>query len=275
MGAERELARAALAYTEMVIRTCKPFISGIMRTYDEPEEYRMDDAGDFITRVRGSRARAAERLSEKTGAMAKLERDVRVSGNMALNHSVADWGDQVKEVLHRDIDAAVYQDEMRMMVEQWIHQNVSQIESIGKEYLDKVEEIIYWGYTTRQPRINVIRRLEKQLDLSRSRARFLALDQMGTLDSKMTRYEHESAGIGKYKWWSRRDRKVRDCHRQYHNQTFSWNDPPPDWYMTKAGVRFTGNFFHPGEAPGCRCKAKPVFDLEESVRLLQRHFRGE
>lgn len=275
MGAERELARAALGYVNMVIRECGPIIRSALNEYEEPEEFRQDDSGDFISHLRGKRLEAAEKLSRKTGAMKKLEKEVVRSGNMALNHSVADWGDMVGEVFHKKIDEESYKEEMRDMVDQWIHQNVSQIETIGAEHLAKVEEIIRWGYDTRQPRINIIKRLEKQLDMSRSRARFLALDQMGTLDSRMTRYEHESAGIGKYRWWTRRDRRVRPCHKEYHNGIFKWTEPPADWYMTKKGIVYTGNNYHPGEAPGCRCKAKPVFDLEESVRLLRRHFRGE
>lgn len=275
MGAERELARTALWFINITIRECTPFIRSALNEYEEPEEFRQDDSGDFVSHLRGKRLEAADRLSRKTGAMKKLEKEVGKSGRMALDHSVSDWGEMVGEVFHKKIDEDSYKDEMRDMVDQWIHQNVSQIQSISTEYLSTVEDIIRWGYETRQPRINIIRRLEKQLGLSRSRARFLALDQMGTLDSKMTRYEHESAGIGKYKWWTRRDKRVRDCHRQYHNQIFKWTEPPADWYLTKRGPVYTGKSYHPGEAPGCRCKAKPVFDLEESVRLLRRHFRGE
>lgn len=275
MGAERELARAAIWFVNMTIRECGPLVRSALKEYEEPAEFRQDDSGDFIAHLRGKRLEAAEKLSRKTGAMKKLEKAVGKSGRMALDHSVNEWGEMVGEVFHKKIDDELYKDEMSDMVNQWIHQNVSQIESISSEYLSNVEEIIRWGYETRQPRINIIRRLEKQLGLSRSKARFIAVDQMGTLDSKMTRYEHESAGIGKYKWWTRRDKRVRDCHRQYQGQVFSWREPPPDWYMTKHGIVYTGKNYHPGEAPACRCKAKPVFDLEESVRLLRAHFKGE
>ena len=276
MGAERELRRAATAWVTTVIRESASFVRETMREYEEVEKYRTDDAGDFITHLRGRKRAAADKLSRKTGAMAKLEREVRVSGILAENHSVQDFNDQVYEVFGKSLNQEFFKEDMKTMVDTWIHENVSKIGGMSDEYLNKVEEIIRWGYETRQPKVNVYRRLEKLVGLTKSKARQIARDQLGTLTSQMTKHEHEAAGISKYKWITRRDDRVRPCHRLLHGRIFSWNDPPEMWYSTKSrGIVFTGKRCHPGEDVCCRCTASPVFDLEGAVRLLRIHFRGE
>ena len=55
----------------------------------------------------------------------------------------------------------------------------------------------------------------------------------------------QAAGIRRYRWITRRDARVRRTHQQNHNRIFTWAEGDPD----------EG---HPGDAPGCRCSARPV-----------------
>lgn len=274
MTAERELSRVTLAYMNMVIKVSQPVINSVMRAYEERESYRTDDAGDYISSVRGMRFRVAEKLSEKTGAMKKIEKGYEFSGSLAKKHSIDDWNEQVKDALGMQVNREYYEDSMKYLVDNWIKTNVSKIQSIPAEYLSQVEEIIRWGYETHQPKVNVYKRLEKLIGLERSKAIAIGRDQMGTLDYELTRYEHESAGVSKYKWITRRDDRVRDCHRMLHGTIQNWNNPPADWYMTKSrGIVYTGKYYHPGQAIGCRCKAQAVFDLAGAKELLRQKFR--
>ena len=274
ISAEREAMRGTMSYAEMVIKTTQPVINQIMRGYEDPETYRSDASGDFITSMRGMRLAAAERLSKKTGAMAALEKQYTKSGHMAKNHSIRDWNDQVKDALGFEVNQKYYEENMEDMVQRWIHENVSKIQSIPSEYLTEVESIIRWGYETKQPKINIYRRLEKLIGLTRSKARMIAVDQMGSLNAQMTQYEHESAGVGKYKWITKRDSRVRDCHRALHGTVHKWSEPPAMWYMTKSrGIVYTGRFCHPGQDFGCRCTASPVFDIDIAKKYLADKFR--
>lgn len=274
ISAERECMRGSLAYANMVIQATQPVINRIMRGYEDPETYRQDAAGDFITSMRGMRMAVAERLSKKTGAMAALEKQYSKSGHMAKNHSIKDWNDQVKDALGFEVNTGYYEDNMENMIQQWIHENVSKIQSIPNEYLAEVESIIRWGYETRQPKVNVYRRLEKLVGLTQEKAKMIARDQLGTLNAQMTRFEHESAGVGKYKWITKRDSRVRDCHRALHGTVHKWDEPPAMWYMTKSrGIVYTGRFCNPGEDFGCRCTASPVFDIDVAKKYLANKFR--
>ena len=274
ISAERELARGTLAYTEMIIRTTQPYIDRLMRQYEE-RNYRQDDIGDFISSIRGHKFSAAEKLSAKTGAMRKMEKTYAFSGKLAMNHSIKDWDGQVADALGMHVSKEWYSEHMEDMVGNWVRQNVSKIQSIPSEYLTEVENIIRWGYETRQPKVNVYRRLEKAIGLSKSKALMIARDQLGTLNYQMTRFEAESAGCSKYVWITKRDNRVRDSHRALHGTIQSWNNPPPMWYMTKSrGIVYTGRYCNPGEDYGCRCRAKPVFDLEGAKMLLAQRFKA-
>ena len=145
ISAERELARATLAYTDMVINTTQPYIDRLMRQYED-RSYRQDDAGDFISAVRGHKFSAAEKLSRKTGAMAAVEKGYKFSGELAKKHSINSWNDQVKDALGVQVNKDWYSDNMEDMVGNWIRQNVSKIQSIPSEYLTEVENIIRWGH---------------------------------------------------------------------------------------------------------------------------------
>jgi SPP1 gp7 family putative phage head morphogenesis protein len=273
ISAERELARATLAYTDTIINTTQPFVDRLMRQYED-RSYRQDAVGDFISAVRGQKFAAAEKLSKKTGAISKLEKGYKFSGNLAKKHSIDDWNDQVKDALGMQVNKEWYSDNMEYMIDNWIRTNVSKIQSIPAEYLTEVENIIRWGYETRQPKVNVYRRLEKLIGLSKSKAMMIARDQLGTLNYQMTRFEAESAGCGKYRWITKRDNRVRDSHRELHGTIQKWSDPPAMWYWTKSRGRvYTGRFCHAGEDYGCRCVAKPIFDLESAKELLAQKFR--
>lgn len=273
ISAERELARVNLAYTNYVIKLSQPYIDQIMRQYEE-RSYRQDSICDFISTVRSKIRAIAEKLSGRTKARRSTEKGISRAGKLAERRSVDDWHDQVKDATGLEVDKKACEEDMNEMVQNWIRQNVSMIQSVPSEYLTDIENIIRWGYETRQPKVNVYRRLEKQIGLTRSKAVMIARDQLGTLYYQMTRHEQESAGVSRYIWITKKDDRVRDSHRELHGTIQSWNAPPPMWYWTESRGRvYTGRYCHPGEDFGCRCRAKPVFDLEGAKELLAQKFR--
>lgn len=77
-------------------------------------------------------------------------------------------------------------------------------------------------------------------------------DQINKLDAVLTQKRQQSLGANEYIWETRRDERVRGnpnglypnakpSHFARQGQVFNWNRPP------EGG--------HPGEAPGCRCRA--------------------
>jgi SPP1 gp7 family putative phage head morphogenesis protein len=91
-------------------------------------------------------------------------------------------------------------------------------------------------------------------DVSRSRARFWAVDQTLKLNADIVQAKHESLGIEEYVWRTSRDGSVRETHAALEGKRFRYDNPPE-----------TGTGKHnPGQDFRCRCHADPV--LEPAVK---------
>lgn len=73
------------------------------------------------------------------------------------------------------------------------------------------------------------------------------------LVGQLARARQEQFGVRAYQWVSQRDVKVRPQHRQQNGKTYSWSDPPSSG--------------HPGEAPRCRCFARPILPERLVARI--------
>lgn len=262
ISAERELARVFLPVAVMISKKSKPYIDRLMAVYDvwAQENVRTD--------ARISMQDAAGMILDDYGAdiqssldIGQITKGVQRTAKYARGISIRDWKSLVDDALGFEIDEPFYVEQMEDLLNKWVYESVQNITSYPQEYLGKVQETIIWGYTTHQPMVNVYRRIEKLTGDTRAHARMIARDQMGTLNCRMTRYEHESMGVSKYKWVTKHDFRVRECHRELDGHIFDWNNPPAMWYRTiSRGIVYTGRYCHPGMDYCCRCRAAPVFD---------------
>lgn len=262
ISAERELARAYLAVAEKIRKESKPFIKRILAVYDVwyQENVRTDARLSVTDAVNQILEEYGDAISDGLD-MERIGAQADMAAKVARMASLNDWKLLVKDALDLTIDEPFYVETTEDLVTKWAYESTRQISSYPEEYLGKVQEIIEWGYTTHQPLINVYRRLEKATGDTRAHVRMIARDQMGTLNCAMTKYEHGSLGVSDYIWVTRRDSRVRECHRDLDGKQFSWDNPPAMWYPTiSRGIVFTGRYCHPGQDYCCRCVAKPVFE---------------
>lgn len=158
------------------------------------------------------------------------------------------------------VDVAILDRNMGKMIDAWVHENVTRIQSIENEALDQVAAIVAKAYSSNDP-INVARakaaeQIEKRFGVSASKARFLAVDQIGTLNGQVNRARQIEMGLTRFRWWSRADGRVRPSHRRLHGDVFSWDDLP---------TNERGERIFPGSDYRCRCGAEPVFDEMKAV----------
>lgn len=92
-------------------------------------------------------------------------------------------------------------------------------------------------------------RLEQALDVSRGRARVIARDQVGKLNSELTELRMKAAGSERYQWSTSGDERVRATHIELDGQIYSWGDA--------TGAE---DGLPPGQPILCRCVAIAVFD---------------
>ena len=86
--------------------------------------------------------------------------------------------------------------------------------------------------------------MSDRTDVSDSRAKLIARDQVSKLNGNLTRERQTDLGVSGYIWRTVGDERVRDTHEDNDGELFSWDSPPA-----------TG---HPGEDIQCRCWAEPV-----------------
>lgn len=129
----------------------------------------------------------------------------------------------------------------------WVKANVELIKSIDVKFFDDVKKIVGEGFEQGRSTRDIRKSIQEKFQVSRSRAKFIARDQIAKLNGDITKARQTAAGVTRYRWSTSGDDRVRDTHRAHNGKIFFWDKPPAD----------TG---HPGQDFQCRCIAEPVFD---------------
>jgi SPP1 gp7 family putative phage head morphogenesis protein len=178
-----------------------------------------------------------------------------------------------KEAIQRNIASALSVDfatvidgpDIKPLLDQAIVDNVGMIKSIGQEHFAKVGRAVLDNYrgVPQVGDVSLTKRLQDIGNISKNRAKFIARDQTAKLTGDLNQARQQDNGIDEYDWKNAGDQRVvgnpsglypkgnrvHGDHWHRENKRFSWSKPPPDG--------------HPGHAPGCRCYAKPVLNLDK------------
>lgn len=118
------------------------------------------------------------------------------------------------------------------LLDAWVGDNVDLISSIDKKFFDEVRDAVRLtleeGFTTE----TLARSLQERFEVSKSKARLIARDQVGTLNAKVTEARQTSLGIEEYIWDNIGDPKVRKAHQDaptgLGGTTQRWDRAPPE-----------------------------------------------
>lgn len=138
-------------------------------------------------------------------------------------------------------------------------EGVDLITSMSSDYFGEVQAKVQAGFEAGRRASSIARDINERGEVSESRARFIARDQVAKLNGRLTQKRQSDLGIAKYVWRTSQDSRVRSLHRELDGQTFSWDDPPVADEQGRRG--------HPGELWQCRCRAEP--DLESLLDELE------
>lgn len=136
----------------------------------------------------------------------------------------------------------------------WRRENVKLIKSIPEQMLDEVYDIITDAQATGRRVEDIAAEIEGRFDVSKSRARLIARDQVAKANGDLQRQRQSEAGITRYEWSSSLDERTRDRHRDLDGTIHRWDDPPI------VDLR-TGRREHPGGDYQCRCVPVPILDV--------------
>lgn len=135
------------------------------------------------------------------------------------------------------------------LMREWSINNAALIKDIPaksiKQIADMTTEALITGTVQSDVEQEIIDILGDRMDVSDSRAKLIARDQVSKLNGQLTEERQTDLGVESYIWRTVGDERVRDEHEQNDGETFEWSSPPPE----------TG---HPGEDYQCRCWAEPI-----------------
>jgi len=128
----------------------------------------------------------------------------------------------------------------------FVADNVALIKTIPSQFFGSIQGIVSDGARSGKNMQDITADLQKRTGVAKSRAKFIARDQVSKFNGDLNQLRQKNVGINSYIWSTSLDERVRPSHAAKEGKKFSWDNPPND----------TG---HPGEDYNCRCVAIPVF----------------
>lgn len=141
------------------------------------------------------------------------------------------------------------------LFQKWIKENVELIKTIPFDALDDMKKMVFESYVKGNSTTAIMKQIQDRYGVSKRRARVIARDQIGKLNSEVTKFQQEKAGCKYYQWDTSGDKRVRKEHQELDGKIFSWDDSHP-------ARDKKGNIIYPGLPICCRCVSLPVFDLD-------------
>lgn len=258
---EREYRRLVNAYMQLLYDTLSQYLPDIQKAVNEVPQVHKCERYDSST---SDLLKAIQKTFDEMGAEFDshsdsfgLRRKLEKLGNLTRKLTVKEWKKVVANTLGIDIADDYYLGEFyRTQMKQWTDTNVELIKSIPHESLEEMRGIVAEGLLSGKTTKRVMQSIRHAYGVSKSKAQFLARDQMAKLNADITQAQQEDAGVDEYIWSSSQDSRVRDRHRQLNGKKFKWSDPP-------VVDMKTGRRAHPGQDYQCRCVAIPVFDIDK------------
>ena len=146
----------------------------------------------------------------------------------------------------------------RTMVDDWVVQNTDLIQDLQEQYLKRVQSAVSNGFIKGQSYRDIAKDIQKSTDITWRRARNIARDQIGTLNSQLTEFRNKELGIEEGIWRTMQDERVRG------NPSGLYPKAIPSHYA-REGVKFKLNEGIDGELPGqpilCRCWTESVIEI--------------
>lgn len=259
------MQRLSNAYMKIINQELKAVLPDIIREYERQErnDSRMDGLFDISSLMSKKFSEARERVIEKT-EKAKLRDKIEAVSQNVKKTAVGEWKKAVKKTLGIDIAEDYYKDELYQgTLETWATDTWQKVIKAPRELMDKIQEIVQTGYAKHEP-VGVLKKeIQEAYEKTKRNTAQSWAESIPYLNAQINKKNQEDAGVKQYVWYSRRDARVRPCHKALDGRTIWWDDPPVQWYETKSQGRvYTGRHAHPGEEYGCRCYAVPVFDKD-------------
>ena len=133
--------------------------------------------------------------------------------------------------------------------------NVSLISTVHESYFKDIENVVYDGLERGLSTREIEKAIRDKTGVSKSRAKLIARDQTGKLNSNLSMKRASGLGVRKFRWVTSADERVRSSHRAVNNKIYTYAE----------GAVVDGEKTWPGQPIQCRCVAVPVLSSIEGV----------
>jgi SPP1 gp7 family putative phage head morphogenesis protein len=145
---------------------------------------------------------------------------------------------QWKRLLQVDVDP-----EVQPLLRQFVKNNSSLIKSQSSQVVARIRNLIDNRVGARAE--DLAKEIEHVFGVRKSKARFIARDQVLKLHGNIAQATQTSIGIEMYEWVTAGDGNVRETHTELNGTIHRWDTPPV--------VSDDGRQEHPGGDFNCRC----------------------
>lgn len=214
---------------------------------------------DRVARVSISPAFQVPRLLERIAQLARsfggLQSQADRMAAQVARRALGDVDKRLTDGIRRStkVDVAgllARSDRINATVQAAAKANVDLITSIPVQHFERLAVKVEKGFAQGMRSEQLAKLVQEQTGVTKSRAKLIARDQIGKMNSEFSRVRQQDLGITHYIWRTAQDERVRDEHADLDGQKFAWSDPPSEG--------------HPGMPIQCRCTAEPVFNLDPS-----------
>jgi SPP1 gp7 family putative phage head morphogenesis protein len=155
-----------------------------------------------------------------------------------------------KKALGIDLRAVVQQEDLADYLQEAAARNASLITGLSDDLLKGIEQAVYTNSIAGNSVTTLRKSLQEQFGIADRRAKLLARDQTGKLNSDLNRRRQEQAGVTSYAWLSSRDERVRERHRRLEGEVYKWGEATG----AEQGLP-------PGQPINCRCLARGIVEF--------------
>ena len=258
---EREYLRVADAWLALYTGTLEQYMPELERAYAEAvrTDSRTDSVSDSLRAVLQKISDAVQAKAEKFGLTEKLEK----LSKMIQTKSVREWSRICRTTLGVDVDQSHYGSSFfGSRISDWIAANESGMTGITNKAVADLEEVLSAALEKKKDLTELSALVQESTEKTERAARNACSDQVANLNAQMVQMLVKDSGSSKYIWSTKKDSRVRECHRALEGEICDYDYPPEMWYSTRAGTVYTGRRCNPGEDYGCRCVAIPVFEVD-------------
>lgn len=135
-----------------------------------------------------------------------------------------------------------------------MEEQVGLITSIPIEAGRRVHSLTYEALSSSARSGEIVKEIMRSTDVTLARATLIARTETGRAATSFTEARAKHLGSTSYVWRAVPDNNTRSRHRDLDGSVHLWTEPPI------AGE--SGEKYHPGCGPNCRCFAEPVLPSE-------------